>query len=265
MTTGALIFAYNNESIDYLGLAAWSARNIRRHLGIPVAVVTDAVTVPDGFDHVVRCASAPGDLRHFADSGTVTWHNKNRSDAYDVSPWDQTLVLDADYVVASQDLAPVLQSRNDFLAFRWSFDITAKNDFSGLNYFGDHRMPMWWATVMMFRRSDRAQQIFHSIKMIRDNWSHYRRLFKNTRSTFRNDHALSIALGMVDGHWPDHDAIPWSLPTLTPEHGLRSLGPDRFRVDFEDQQGKPRWLEIEQQDFHAMGKRYLGDIVANQA
>ena len=41
MTRGALIFAFNNEQTDYLEMAAWSAENIRRHLNIPVAVVTD--------------------------------------------------------------------------------------------------------------------------------------------------------------------------------------------------------------------------------
>ena len=43
MTTGVLIFAFNNEHIDYLAMANWSAQNIRRHLNLPVAVVTNMV------------------------------------------------------------------------------------------------------------------------------------------------------------------------------------------------------------------------------
>ena len=39
MTTGALIFAFNNEKTDYVALAAWSAANIHRHLDIPVALL----------------------------------------------------------------------------------------------------------------------------------------------------------------------------------------------------------------------------------
>ena len=34
MTTGALIFAYNNEQTDYVAMAAWTAKNIQRHQGI---------------------------------------------------------------------------------------------------------------------------------------------------------------------------------------------------------------------------------------
>ena len=91
MTTGALIFARNNEQIDYEAMARWSARNIKRHLGIDTHIVTDDTRTDSGF-------------RHFSDAGMVTWHNTNRMDAYRLSPWDQTLVLDADYVVASDQL-----------------------------------------------------------------------------------------------------------------------------------------------------------------
>ena len=54
MTTGALIFAFNNEEIDYVTMAAWSADNIHRHLDIPVCVVTDSDTTDSRFDRIVR-------------------------------------------------------------------------------------------------------------------------------------------------------------------------------------------------------------------
>ena len=250
MTTGALIFARNNEQIDYEAMARWSAKNIERHLGIPTHIVTD---------------NAPNDnTRHFTDVGNVTWHNHNRMDAYRLSPWDRTLVLDADYVVASNQLQSVLEVDQDFLAHRWAYDVTGCNTFEGLNYFGANRMPMWWATVMMFRRSKQAELIFDSMQMIRDNWTHYRNLYKNSTPTYRNDHALSIALGIVNGHTIDHAGIPWALTSLTPEHQLTQITQDRYRVDFINTENKPRWIEL-RQDFHAMGKQQLGAIVANNS
>jgi hypothetical protein len=248
MTTGALIFARNNEQIDYESMARWSARNIERHLGIPTHIVTD---------------KAPTDnSRHFTDVGMVTWYNHNRMDAYRLSPWDRTLVLDADYVVASNQLQAILEVDQDFLAHRWAYDVTGCNTFEGLNWFGNNRMPMWWATVMMFRRSRQAELIFDSMLMIRDNWTHYRNLYKNTNATYRNDHALSIALGMVNGHAVNHPGIPWALASLTPDHRLTQLDRDRYRVNFVNTQNKSRWIEL-RQDFHAMGKQQLGAIVAN--
>ena len=249
MTTGALIFAYNNEEVDYESMAHWSAKNIKRHLGIPTTIITDNNIAGDN-------------VRHFSDVGTVTWHNLNRMDAYTLSPYDQTLVLDADYVVASDQLTVLLDSQENFMCHRLAYDITGLQTFDDLNYFGTYNFPMWWATVMMFRRSQEAQLIFETMTMIRDNWTHYRNLYANPRSTYRNDHALSIALNIENGHTLTTTDIPWSLASLTPEHQLTQIDQDRYRVDFVTADQKSRWIEITQ-DFHAMGKRHLGEIVAN--
>jgi hypothetical protein len=56
MTTGAVIFARNNEHIDYVAMAQWSAQNIQRHLGIPTHIITDS--------------APPDNTRHFTDVGT---------------------------------------------------------------------------------------------------------------------------------------------------------------------------------------------------
>jgi hypothetical protein len=263
MTTGALIFAFNNEQTDYLSMAAWSAKNIHRHLGIPVAVVTDYENPLGDFDYVVNTQAQSGGQRYFSDYDTnVTWHNTNRMDAYKLSPWDQTLVLDADYVIASDQLRTVLNSRQDFMCYRRAWDVTGLQTFEDLNYFGNHRMPMWWATVMMFRRSTAAELLFDSMQMIRDNWTHYRNLYKNSNPTYRNDHALSIALNTLNGHTLQVDGIPGTLASITPEHRLTQLDIDSYRVDFSTPDKKARWITLTQ-DFHAMGKQQLGAIVAN--
>ena len=104
MTVGALIFATNNDQIDYVSMANWSARNIERHLGIPTTIISGDAT--------------SNNRRHFTDVGSVVWHNLNRMDAYALSPYDQTLVLDADYVVASNQLKYLLSCTQDFLCQR---------------------------------------------------------------------------------------------------------------------------------------------------
>jgi hypothetical protein len=264
MTTGALIFAFNNEQIDYVAMANWSARNIHRHLEIPVCLITDKEPAhAHEFDSVVIATPIDAGQRYFSDYDTnVTWHNTNRMDAYRLSPWDQTLVLDADYVVASNQLSTVLKSRQDFVCHRWARDVTGLQTFEDLNYFGNHRMPMWWATVMMFRRSASTELLFDTMQMIRDNWTHYRNLYKNSNPTYRNDHALSIALNTLNGHTLQVDSIPGTLASLTPEHQLTQLDKDSYRVDFLTPDKKARWISLTQ-DFHAMGKQQLGAIVAN--
>jgi hypothetical protein len=250
MTVGALIFAYNNEQIDYVAMAHWSAQNIKRHLNIPTTIITGDIESTN--------------QRYFEDVGTVTWHNLNRMNAYELSPYDRTLVLDADYVVASNQLEVLLSADQDFMCHRWAYDVTGLQTFDDLNYFGAHRFPMWWATVMMFRRSTRAKLIFDSMLMIKNNWDHYRNLYANPRSTYRNDHALSIALNIENGHTLETTDIPWSLASLTPAHKLTQLEQDRYRVDYVTADQRSRWIELTT-DFHAMGKQQLGDIVANNS
>ena len=253
MTQGALIFAHNNGHIDYESMAHWSADNIGRHLGIPVRVITDSV--PED-----------SNTRWFGDYATnMPWHNLSRVTAYDVSPWDRTLVLDADYVVASDQLKTVLDSSENFLCFRRACDATGINDFSGLDSFGDVAMPMWWATVMCFNKDPASKMIFDVMRMVRDNWAHYRKIYKINQASYRNDHALSIALCLVNGHVLDMPCIPWKLISVLPEHRLQQLGTDHYRVDFVSADSRDRWIDLRSQDFHAMGKQQLGAIVASHS
>jgi hypothetical protein len=265
MTTGALIFAFDNESTDYVTMAQWSARNIRRWLNIPVAIVTNANPRDprvSGFDHVITADAASGGTRWFEDyQATVTWHNASRIDAYSLTPWSRTLVLDADYVVASDQLKILLNSDQDFLAHARAYDITGVDNFTALNEYGEYHMPMSWATVMMFRRSTHAQLIFDCMKMIRDNWRHYKDLFRIVSSNFRNDYALSIALGIVNGQTLAYQPIPWSLASVTPQHTLTRTSKDCYRIDYQDQDQRARWTTIRNQDFHAMGKLHLEKII----
>ena len=263
MTTGVLIFAFNNEHIDYLAMANWTAKNIRRHLNLPVAVVTDKpVPLNYRFEQVIIAQPKGKHLRKFADQEEdVTWYNGNRVDAYELSPWAHTLVLDADYVVSSNELLKILSINKNFVAHKTAYDVVNKDNFDELNNFGRNNMPMWWATIMMFRRSTEAKLIFKTMSMICNNWDHYKALYGITKSTYRNDFALSIALNIVDGHTLTHADMPWNLASVTPEHTLTQLSDDSYRVDFLTADQKSRYI-ILNQDFHAMGKKHLGDIVA---
>jgi hypothetical protein len=99
--------------------------------------------------------------------------------------------------------------------------------------------------------------------MIHDNWLHYRNVYQNSKSTYRNDHALSIALGMVNGHTLNHAAIPWSLASLMPGSTITKTAQDQYRIEFTTPQKQKRWIELNNHDLHAMGKSQLGAIVAN--
>lgn len=268
MTTGAVILAFNNEETDYVAMAAWSARNIRRHLGIPTAIITDCEDTNKlaDFDVVINTTAQTGGTRYFEDyDRTVTWHNAGRTDVYNLTPYDQTLVLDADYVVASNDLRRVLTAPQDFMCHRHAFDLTTGTAFTNLNRFGDYDFPMWWATVMMFRKSNTAQYIFDSMQMVRANWQHYRDLYGIRQSNYRNDYALSIALGIVSGHTLQVDSIPWPLYSLLPSVHLSNVHEDSYQILYTDSQNRLKQMTFGGLDFHAMGKKHLEAVIANHS
>jgi hypothetical protein len=265
LTRGVLIFAFNNEQTDYVAMAAWSAKNIRKHLGLPVAIVTDVgdSSRSQTFDKVISAIPASGGTRYFEDYQTsVTWHNAGRPDAYSLTPWDETLVLDADYVVASSELNKLWSSKADFMCYKNALDMSTGKLMTGLNTFGQYNMPMWWATVMMFRKSNTAQYIFDCMNMVRNNWQHYRDLYGIAKATYRNDFALSIALGIVSGHTGVVDEIPGTLLSVMPETVLTKddLG---YNINFADASGKQKYISFTGVDFHAMGKKHLENIIAS--
>jgi len=269
MTTGALIFAFNNAEINYVTMAAWSAGNIRRHLNIPTSLVTDQINPKfqdayDQFDRVIVVEKPPAGTRHFQDiEKTVDWYNTNRMDAYTLTPYDRTLVVDADYVVANNNFKDYLENDKDFQCYKEAFEPVGAHGFDRLNIFGEHDFPMWWATVMIFRKSTAAQYIFDSMQMIRDNWQHYRDLYKIQRSTYRNDFALSIALGIYTGHTLKVDSFRNRMATVMPDHQLIQTGKDDYQINYTSTAGGPKYVRLRGVSFHAMGKRDLGAIVAN--
>jgi hypothetical protein len=265
MTRGALIFAFNNESFDYVGMAAWAAARVQRWLDIPVTLITDAYVDNRVFDKVIVVEPEPSDPRYFADvAKKVSWHNKSRPLAFDVTPYDHTLVLDADYIVASDVLGQYWHSDLDFLCYCTAYDVAALNDYRTLNTFGKHAMPMSWATVMMFRKTKHTRQIFDVMHMVKQNWTHYKEIYGVGRSPYRNDHAMSIACSLANGHAPTWPGFHGSMANVDPAYKITALDQDSFRIDYINRESKPGYIVVKNLDLHAMNKRSLGEMIASQ-
>lgn len=262
MTSGVVLLAFNNSQIDYQRLAAWSADRIHRWLKLPVTLITDQMPKYGNFDSVVETTVRPSTTRWFPDyQQTMPWHNANRVDVYHLTPYHKTLVLDVDYVVASQQLRCLFDSGQEFLSHGWAVDAVNSDNYQKNNFFGRYRMPMSWATVLYFEKSMVSEQIFELMNRIKNNWTHYRYLYGIADPTYRNDFALSVAQHVVFGFRARSPGIPWNLINVTPDCGIQQIDHDVFKVEFE-QKNKFKWLDIINQDFHAMNKKTLGDIVA---
>ena len=138
MTVGALIFAHNNVAIDYTRLAVFAAQRIKKFLNIPVSIVTDNAewlekSYPNHpFDKVIKILSESGSQKLFYDgsiaSKKLEWKNSTRYRAYDISPYDRTLVIDSDFIINSNTLKIALERDTPFQIYKRSFSLTGWKD-----------------------------------------------------------------------------------------------------------------------------------------
>jgi len=122
MTQGAVIFAYNTDLYEYTRIATVAARRIQHYLDIPVTLVTDSDSVTDSdFDRVIIQDNEREQAR-FRGTELEQWRNFDRHLAWDLSPYDRTLLVDADFIVASDSLKSIMDSDLEFACHRNSND-----------------------------------------------------------------------------------------------------------------------------------------------
>lgn len=209
MTCGVLIFAQNNSEIDYAKIALFAAERVKKYLNVPVSLVTDSKDwlltsqphAAEVFDRIIEVWTNTEQTKKFYDGTlagkTLTWKNLSRADCYELTPYDETLVIDSDYIISSNTLADIWNNTNNFLIYQDSFDLAQWRDDSSFKYLNQTSIPFYWATAFYFKKSTVNQSFFDIVKYIKDNWSYYRSLYNIDSVVFRNDFAFSIAIHMM--------------------------------------------------------------------
>jgi hypothetical protein len=221
MSRGYLIHAYNNSEIDYGTMAICSSLLIKKHLkeqSTAVATSQDTLfwmikthgedLVNHVFDHIIITdidRNVPN--RSFHDTRytkkTAPYYNTNRSDSFVLSPFDETLLIDADFLVLDNSLDAVWGSTEEILVNKSVCDLNHIEDLGGFDKrFNNMSIPLYWATVMYFKKTDKTKCLFDLIKFIKHNYRYYQSLYKVPPGDyFRNDYALSIAIHMMNAQF----------------------------------------------------------------
>jgi len=219
-TKGFLMFAHNNEEIDYLKLAAINAKLIKHNCGISdVTVVTNQhsyeyTSKTLGEDFLTDCISnfvfvekdknfKRANIRLYKDTShtakTLPFYNLDRCDAYDLSPYDETIVLDADYLILSDSLNSCWGHDNEFM-MNWDYqDIMTERNDPTLKRLHPTGITMYWATVVYFKKCNFAKQFFDTVRHVRDNRDFYQDVYKWPGTLYRNDYSFSVAAHMLGG------------------------------------------------------------------
>ena len=212
MTRGVLIFAQNNAEIDYAKISLFAAKRVKEYLGVPVSLITDSSnwlkqSQPDAesvFDQIIEIWTETHQTKKFYDGSlaakTLTWKNLSRGDCCHLSPYDETLVIDSDFIISSPTLKNIWNNQNDFLIYNDSFDLANWRDDRSFRYLNQHSIPFYWATAFYFKKTTATWAFFDLIKNIKLNWNYYRLLYNIDSTIFRNDFAFSIAIHIFNGN-----------------------------------------------------------------
>jgi len=208
--TGVLVFAFNTATVDYVALADKTSQLTSKNLGLPITLVTDIDAKPTfNYDRVIRIESTSGNFR--TDKGEIKeWRNFGRYLAYQLSPYDTTILLDGDYLVLDKSLLKLLDQTFDYRLMHNSHN-PKEQLYQKMGHIG---LPFVWATVVLFKKNTRSEQYFNLIGKIQRNYSYYKSLF-GCDGSYRNDYAFAIANLIINGYsFEQQKSIPWSMLTI---------------------------------------------------
>lgn len=267
MSRGALLFAFNSPKYNYYEMAVATAKRINHFLRLPVTIVSDESSIPNkvtyDFDKTIVVEADKSNVRDYN-----IWINKGRYQAYELSPYDETLLLDTDYMVNGDTLLKTFDLPTDFACH----DTTSFLMHPGVaqEVLSVYSYKTLWATVVMFRKTQRAKQIFECLEMVQKNYDHYANIHSFIGGVYRNDYALTLALRITNGHADrPEDIIPWNLVHVGKNTSVYNNNDEElnteYTVMFDNwQRGKIRkeYTTIKDTDFHVMNKDNFMELIA---
>ena len=280
MSKGVVLFAQNNHTIDYVKQAIFCAKKIKKHLNLSVAIATDNVeylktTYPyykKYIDDVIPLEWKECTQKRTFGDGTMStrdleWRNHDRSTIYNITPYDETLVMDTDFIVGNNLLLNAFNTDDDFLICR---DVTDVNPERVENFdkISDRSVDMFWATVFYFKKTKRTEIFFNLVEHIKENWTYYRLVYQIPNITYRNDFSFSIAIHMLNGNqktnWPK--AMPGKLWFTTDNDVLVKMDNEKytFLLDKKDWRGHYTLSSIENTNIHIINKFSLDRAISEE-
>ncbi len=273
---GVVLLARNNGKLDYVKQAVFLAKRIKKYLNLPTTVVTDSANYLQNnfdakiFDKIITIDYADTkNNRAFFDGSlfhqTAPFKNDMRDNVYYWSPYDETIVMDTDYVICNDLLINCFNSNSDLMLFKESYDLAGHRDVSEFKHISDYTIDFYWATVIFFRKTPENSIFFELVSHVKQEWNHYRRVYQLESSLFRNDFAFSIAVHIMNGFSKGFfvSPLPGKHFYITDKDILEKLDNDKmiFLIEKKDYLGEYTLVKTEKQNVHVMNKFSLERII----
>ena len=223
-TQGIVFFAHNNQHVDYVKQAVFSATQAKKHLNKSVTLITSNkkhlyqhyAKHAKVFDNIIEVDDyKTSQTKNFNDGPNHIindhWKNHLRSTAYELSPYDETIVMDTDYIICNKNLLKCFQTKEDLLIHKKAVYLNYYNKIDHMvTTLSDSSIDMYWATVFYFKKTPKIKKLFELIAHVKENWDFYRFINQIIEPAFRNDYAFSIAIHNLNGY--QKDIWPYALP-----------------------------------------------------
>ena len=271
MNKGCLLFAHDGD-IDYGSQAVLAARLAIKYLAVPVSLVTDQETLNNiktkfnqlPFDQIVIVEKPKHtntrSLANGDDRVTIQFINSNRSTAYDLTPYDRTLIIDTDFLIQSDTLEKYWNSPDLFLITPEMRDLTYLGSPSKDFYISQFSIQTLWATNIMFTKCPEVKILFDLVEHIKENYNYYAVLYNFPHQQYRNDFAFSIACHIMSCYGIDKWYGELSSPILIRDSdSLCQIKNNQLTFLIKDYNKQDNWilLSTQDQDIHFMNKLNL--------
>ena len=244
MSKGVLLFCTNTPTCEYHKIAEHCVELIKKNLKLEITIITDFDTYkkfkPMGMINYKLIEPEIGNKRL-----GEQWNQLERRDAYNLSPYDTTILIDCDYFCYTNNLLTYIDQKEDFLIHDKIHDLTGSGVY---NFRDDSIIPMLWATVIVFKKTERVKKIFDMVSHIKDHYQYFCELYRIRFTNFRNDYAFSMALNQING-MTQQKFLPGRIATLPGLAKIKKFKPNGIVFEYEDKIG-----EIEDQDVHVINK-----------
>ena len=277
MTKGVLLFANNNRSINYVKQAIFLAKRIRKYMDLPTSIVTSTQLTDEECSHFDKVLSHKLDEKKTTDkrhhdgdlyNKITRFYNYNRADAYDLTPYDQTIVMDTDFIVSNDILNNCFVQQKDLLLYKDATHVGIHNGTSEFLRVSDTSVDFYWATVFFFRKTNETKIFFDLIKHISKNYMHYRSMYQFRTTVFRNDFAFSIAIHIMNGYQQGDFAgkLPGTKFYSIDKDVLFDIVDDEIKILVQktNRLGEYTAVKLKGSNCHVMNKFSLERIIDNQ-
>lgn len=267
-----LMFAHNNGLFDYGKMAYAAACAASYYLGEQISVVTDESTwedlcklnphIEDFFDQRIIIENETPNKRHFdmVDGTTqkAAYHNTTRLRAYELSPYDETLMIDTDVLVQDPSLRGVWGSPSPVMMnstiSEMHKEIHAHKHTTQM--LSPHGLPSLWATICYFRKCHIAAKLFEAARYVVENYSYFGVLYRFPTNLLRMDFVMTVAAHIVSGYVGGRtvvDPLPFDRTLFAWNKDIMievDRGKATFITDFQGQ----RIPVVTRQTVHVMNK-----------